>query len=108
MSPNIFEINEDKINEINVVNFFSCFVQETFVGLVNILQEHWILGVTGPTGPVTYRVSVDRCVMRVDVSDVTLIMIIPARSLWYEQHLGGFRTSECDFPVMPLIDARIL
>ena len=54
MSPNSFEINEDKINEMNVVNFFSCFVQETFVELVNILQEHWILGVTGPTGPVTF------------------------------------------------------
>ena len=57
--PNVFEINEDEIDKnkcclwIVCYGFFSFYIKEIFVGPVNILQAQWILGVTGPIGPVT-------------------------------------------------------
>ena len=33
------------------MSFF--YIKERFVGPVKFLQDQWILGVTGPTGPVT-------------------------------------------------------
>ena len=61
MSPNVYERAEDKINENKscqwiVCNVFSCYIKEKFVGPVTILQDLWILGVTGPMGPVTFWV----------------------------------------------------
>ena len=41
--------------------FFSYNVKR-FLGPVNILQDQYILGVTGPTGPVPFWVSVEACI----------------------------------------------
>ena len=56
--PNVFEISEDEMNKnkclwilCNV--FFSFYFKEKFVGPVKIVHYQKILGVTGPTGPVT-------------------------------------------------------
>ena len=64
MSPNVFEINEDKMNKNKcwkgiLCNVFSCYVKEKIVGPVEILQDQYILGVNGPTGPVTFWVSIE-------------------------------------------------
>ena len=37
--------------------FFSFYIKEKLVGPVKVLQDQFILGVTGPTGPVTVLVS---------------------------------------------------
>ena len=59
MSPYVFEINEDKFykNNFVVVNFMQysfLLCQRKNVGPVNILQDQQMLGVTGPTGPVSF------------------------------------------------------
>ena len=73
--PNVFEINEYEINKnqgwvsasrniflpllkINVAcGFYAMYfpfnIKEKFVGPVKKIQDQKILGVTGPTGPVT-------------------------------------------------------
>ena len=55
MLPNIFEINEDKMNK-NKCQLISCNVKsKKYVGPVKILQDHnKILGDTGPMGPVAF------------------------------------------------------
>ena len=58
MSPNVFEMNEDKSIKINVVvnlmqfSFLLCLRKK--IGPVKILQAQQMLGVTGPTGPVSF------------------------------------------------------
>ena len=49
MSPNVFEINEDRINVVS--EFYAMFF---LVMLKNNLEDQYILGVTGPMGPVTF------------------------------------------------------
>ena len=66
MSPNVFDINEDKIYKDNciVVNFMQCSFLLCYrknVGPVNILQDQQMLGVTGSTGPVSFWVRVEAC-----------------------------------------------
>ena len=57
--PKDFEINEAEINENDCCLwilgnvFFSIYIKEKNVGPVKNLQDQLILGVTGPTGPVT-------------------------------------------------------
>ena len=56
--PNVFEKNEDEITKNKcclwiLCNVFSFYIKEKFVGPVKSLQDLYILGVTGPTGPVT-------------------------------------------------------
>ena len=41
--------------------FFLFMLKKKCVGPVKTLGDQYILGVTGPTGPVTLRVSVDSC-----------------------------------------------
>ena len=59
MSPNVFEIYEDKIykdkfcGEFYAV-FFLVMFKKKIVGSVECLQDQQILSVTGPTGPVTF------------------------------------------------------
>ena len=58
MSPNVFEINEDKIykdkccGEFNVIFFLVILLEN--LGPVKNLQDQQMLGVTGPTGPVSF------------------------------------------------------
>ena len=64
MSPNVFEINEDKIIKTEywlwiLCNVFSFYVNEKSVGPVKILQDQYILGVTGAMGTVPCCVSVE-------------------------------------------------
>ena len=59
MSPNVFEINEVQIyKKINVVvNFIQCSFLLCYrknVGPVKFLQDQYMPGVTGPTGPVSF------------------------------------------------------
>ena len=55
MSPNVFEIDLDRIKKVSFVGeylckVFSCYVKEIFVGPVKYLQNYYILGVAGTTG----------------------------------------------------------
>ena len=43
-------------------NVFSCYVKEKNVGPLKNFQDQYILGVTGPTGQVTFWVSVEACI----------------------------------------------
>ena len=58
MSPNVFEINEDKIYKDKYCGeFYAIFflvMLKRNVGPIKILQDQQILGVTGPTGPVSF------------------------------------------------------
>ena len=66
MSPNVFEINKDKIyKDICCGEFYAFYVKEKNVGPVKILQDQQMLGVTGPTGPVTP--SINHCPKRLDL-----------------------------------------
>ena len=55
--PNIFEMYEYEINRYVVCGFdaifFSFYIKEKIVGPVKVWQDQYILGVTGPTRPVT-------------------------------------------------------
>ena len=46
-----------------VQSFFS-YIKEKIVGSVRNMQGQWILGVTGPTGQVTFWVSIEACKSR--------------------------------------------
>ena len=63
MSPNVFEINEDKIYKdkccVECYAMFFLVMLKKNVGPVKIMQDQQMLGVTGPTGPVSFRVSVE-------------------------------------------------
>ena len=68
MSPIVFEINEDDIYKDKCCGesyamFFLVMVKKKNVGLVNILQDQYMLGVTGPTGTVPFWVSVEACIV---------------------------------------------
>ena len=59
MSPNVFEINEDKIYKDKCCGeFYAMFcivmLKKKNVGPVKILQDQQMLGVTGPTGPASF------------------------------------------------------
>ena len=58
MSPNVFEINEDKIYKDRCCGeFYAMFflvMLKKKCGPVKILQDQQMLGVTGPTGPVSF------------------------------------------------------
>ena len=59
MSPIVFEINEDKIYKAKCCGesyamFFLVMLKKNNVGPVNFLQDQQMLGVTGPTGPVSF------------------------------------------------------
>ena len=57
MPPNVLEINEDKIYKDKCCDeFYAMFflVMLKSVGIVKILQDQQMLGVTGPTGPVSF------------------------------------------------------
>ena len=58
MSPNVFEMNEDKIYEDKCCGeFYAMFflvMLKKKVGPVKNLQDQQMLGVTGPTGPVSF------------------------------------------------------
>ena len=61
MSPNVFEINEDKIYKDKCCGEFLCnvlsyYVKEKNAGPVKDFQDQrgQMLGVTGPTGPVSF------------------------------------------------------
>ena len=66
MSPNVFEINEDKIYKDKCCGefyamFFLVMLKKKW-GPVKLLQDQQMLGVTGPTGPVSFWVSVEACI----------------------------------------------
>ena len=59
MSPNVFEINEytiykDKCCGEFYAMFFLVMLKLKIVGPVKNLQDQQMLGVTGPTGPVSF------------------------------------------------------
>ena len=58
MSPNVFEINEDKIYKDKCCGEFAAMFflvkLKKKVGPVKILQDQQMLGVTSPTGPVSF------------------------------------------------------
>ena len=59
MSPNVFEINEYKIYKDKCCGefyamFFLVYVKAKNVGPAKSLQDQQMLGVTGPTGTVSF------------------------------------------------------
>ena len=65
MSPNVFEINQDKIYKDKCCGEFyamfflvmlkkKCRTSKNVVGPVKMLQDQQMLGVTGPTRPVSF------------------------------------------------------
>ena len=52
-----------KINVVCGFYAFFFYIKEKIVGLVNILQDQKILGVTGPMRPVTVWVSIEACMI---------------------------------------------
>ena len=56
-------MNKNKCYQGISCNVFSYYVKEKFVWPVKIWQYQKILGVTGPTGPVTFLDSVEACMI---------------------------------------------
>ena len=47
-------MNKSKCGREILCNAFSCYAKEKCVGPVQVLQDQYILGVTGPMGPITF------------------------------------------------------